>query len=69
MKVYKIKDTNGDIIYIEANEVTTDYDAKVINFYSKRMLVGKIPISRLAFIGTVDGTKDEYDMEDKLNET
>lgn len=66
MKVYKIKDVNGDILHIEANEVTTDYDAKVINFYSKGMLVGKIPISRLAFMGTVDGIKDKYDKEETI---
>lgn len=69
MKIYKVKDINGDITYIEANEVTTDYEAKMINFYSKRMLVGKIPINRLALLGVVDGTKDEFDKEEKLDET
>lgn len=69
MKIYKVKDINGDITYIEANEVATDYEAKMINFYSKGMLVGKIPISRVAIIGTVDGIKDKYDKEEPLNET
>jgi hypothetical protein len=69
MKIYKVKDINGDIAYIEANDVVTDYEAKMINFYSKRMLVGKIPINRLAFMGVVDGKKDEYDKEELNNET
>lgn len=64
MKIYKIKEVNGDITYIEANELTTDNESKMINFYSKGMLVGKIPISRIAIIGTVDGIKDEYDKEE-----
>ena len=69
LKIYKIKEVNGDITYIEANEVTTDNECKMINFYSKGMLVGKVPISRLAILGTVDGKKDEYDKEEKLDET
>lgn len=66
MKIYKIADTSGNIIYMEANEVTTNYDAKIINFYSKGMLVGKMPLGRLAYMGTVDGIKDSYDKEEKL---
>lgn len=58
MKIYKIKEVNGDITYIEANEITTDNESKMINFYSKGML-----------IGTVDGIKDKYDKEESLNET
>ena len=69
MKIYKIKEVNGDITYIEANEITTDNESKMINFYSKGMLIGKVPISRIAIIGTVDGIKDKYDKEELLNET
>lgn len=39
---------------------------KIINFYAKGMLVGKMPLGRLAYMGTVDGIKDSYDKEETI---
>ena len=68
MKIYKIKDTTGDINYVEANRVSTDSNGKVINLYSKDMLVFKIPIDNLMYMGVVGGEKDEFDTELSIEE-
>lgn len=53
IKNYKIRLISGDTLYVVAERVITDYELKILNFYTEDDLVCKILISQIIYVGLV----------------
>ena len=54
LKKWEIKDTSGSFSLVTADQVITDSENKIINFYAEGELIAKYPITHIIRMGVLD---------------